>query len=279
MVLRLAVPTERAFRVGELVDQRDHITGHQDQRHEDGLLRDRGLRLIAVGQREHRRDEQADQGEHEERGVRSGDLRAERLRSVADAAEQDAGAHHQEQVADDRSSQGRLDDFDQAGLERKEGDDQLGDVAKGRVQDAADLRAGQRAEPLGRQADHPGQPEDGRRRHEEQERRIGVQAEVEHDGRDADDGGDQECRPANRGELAEDGEAGARGGRDLSGHVAMVSVSGRDPSGVFKPQSAWPRGGLPHRLGRRTRPASRAGSRCPLRRHSPGARRPPASSP
>ena len=46
--------------------------------------------------------------------------------------------------------------------ESEERDDQLGDVAERRVEDAADLRPGDRAEPLGRQADDPGEAEDRR---------------------------------------------------------------------------------------------------------------------
>ena len=64
------------------------------------------------------------------------------LRAVA-AARRPAtlSAEDQQQVADDRAGQRRLDDLDQAGLQGEERDDQLGDVAERRVEDAADLRA------------------------------------------------------------------------------------------------------------------------------------------
>ena len=81
--------------------------------------------------------------------------------------------------------QRRLDHLDQAGLQSEERDDQLGDVAERRVEDAADLGPGQRPEPLGREADHPGQPQDRRRGHDEDDRRVRVQPEVEHDRDDA----------------------------------------------------------------------------------------------
>ena len=77
------MPSERAVRIGELVDQRDDVADHEGDRDEDGLLGDRALRLIAVGQGEDGRDEQAYEGQHEERGVGAGDLRAERLRPAA----------------------------------------------------------------------------------------------------------------------------------------------------------------------------------------------------
>ena len=51
---------------------------------------------------------------------------------------------------------------DEPGLQGEERDDQLGDVAERRVEDAADLRPGERAEPLGGEADDPGEAEDRR---------------------------------------------------------------------------------------------------------------------
>jgi hypothetical protein len=69
----------------------------------------------------------------------------------------------------------------------EERDDQLGDVAERRVEDAADLGAGQRPEPLGGEAHDPGETEDGRRREHEQDRLVGVQPEVEDDRGDAQD--------------------------------------------------------------------------------------------
>ena len=51
----------------------------------------------------------------------------------------------EQQVADDRARQRRLHDVDEAGLEREERDDELGDVAERRVEDAAHLRTGERA--------------------------------------------------------------------------------------------------------------------------------------
>ena len=166
---------------------------------EHRLLDERALRRVARREREDRRDEQPDRGEDEQRRVRAGDLRAERLGPVAQAAEQDARAEDEQQVADDRAGDRRLDDLDQAGLEREERDDQLGDVAERRVEDAADLRPGERPEALGRQADDPGQPEDRRRRRRRRERRVGVEAEVEDDRGDADDDGADERDPRRSG--------------------------------------------------------------------------------
>ena len=53
-------------------------------------------------------------------------------------ADQHRGAHHQQDVPEDRSDQRGLDDLVQALAEREEGDDQLGRVAEGDVEQAAD---------------------------------------------------------------------------------------------------------------------------------------------
>ena len=74
----------------------------------------------------------------------------------------------------------------------------------------ADLRPGDRAKPLGRQPDHPGEPEDRRRRHDEQDRFVGVQAEVEDD-RQRGSG-----RPSRSGRRA----TAARAGRGSAGRRA-----------------------------------------------------------
>ncbi len=91
---------------------------------------------------EHGRDEQPDRGQHEQRGVRARDLLAEALDARCCRPPTSTLAPRTssrlpmiEPVSD------RLDDVDQAGLQREERDDQLGDVAERRVEDAADLRA------------------------------------------------------------------------------------------------------------------------------------------
>ena len=155
-------------RVAEGVRERQAVADDQGDRDQDGLLGDRPL-ARAAGKREDRGHEQADKGDDEQCGVGAGDLPAERLRAVAQPADQHAGPEHEQQVADDRAGERRLHDLDEAGLQREEGDDQLGDVAEGRVEDAADLRPGQRPEALRGKADGPGQPEDPDR----QRRRTG----------------------------------------------------------------------------------------------------------
>ena len=126
---------------------------------------------------------------------------AERLGPVPQPADQHARAEDEQQVADDRAGERRLDDLDQPGLQGEERDDQLGDVAERRVEDAADLRAGQRAEPLGREADDPGQAR-GSRPPTTMKRTVavGVQPEVEDDRNDADGERDEHGRSRANGE-------------------------------------------------------------------------------
>ena len=194
-------------------------------------------RLVVRRQREDGRHEQPDEGQDEQRGVRDGDLGAEVLGAVRRPPIRTLSAQDQQQVADDRAGQRRLDDLDQAGLEGEERDDQLGDVAERRVEDAADLRPGERAEPLGRQADDPGEPEDRRRRHDEQERLVGVQAEVEDD-RQRGSG-----RPSRSGDARDSGESWPRIGRPERawcgrGAAVMRAILAEAVSSAVEPRGA-----------------------------------------
>ena len=86
----------------------------------------------------------------------------------------------------DRPGQRRLDDLEEPGLEREERDDELGDVAEGRVEDPADLRPGERSQPLGGRTDDPREPEDRGRRRGEHERLVRLQAELQEDRQQAE---------------------------------------------------------------------------------------------
>ena len=114
---------------------------------------------------------------------------AERLQAVAQPAGQHAAPSTSSRLPMIEPVIDALTTVDQAGLEREERDDQLGDVAEGRVEDPADLGPGERAEPLRREADDPGQAEDRRGRDDEDRRALDVEHEVE-------DGGDRRQRRA-----------------------------------------------------------------------------------
>ena len=70
---RLAVAAERLVGVRELEDERQaRSRSISDDRHQDRFLGERARRSgRCVGQREDGRHEQADEGEHEQRGVRA----------------------------------------------------------------------------------------------------------------------------------------------------------------------------------------------------------------
>ena len=85
-------------------------------------------RSATVGQQQHRR-------------LRAGRLGDELVALAPPAADQQRGAHDQQQVAEDRADDRGLDDLLQALLEREQRDDQLRRVAERDVQQAADARA------------------------------------------------------------------------------------------------------------------------------------------
>ena len=242
----------------------------------------------AAGEREDRGHEQADKGDDEQCGVGAGDLPAERLRAVAQPADQHAGPEHEQQVADDRAGERRLDDLDEAGLQREEGDDQLGDVAEGRVEDAADLRPGQRPEALRREADGPGQPEDPDGGDDEQRRcrlapttksrtiatRLTATVPSRNDPR--------RCR-----ERSEDGQA-AGSGRGGHRRIVAIRATGRRSVGRCPVERAprqagrrrhasrgiRPRPGRPRRAARPPHGQRPSPPRCRVRRPAPRAPRP-----
>ena len=69
--------------------------------------------------------------------------------AVTDAADHHGEAKHEQQVADDRAGDGGLDQFEQAGAHRGDGDDQLGGVAERGVEQRADARTGMRSQVFG----------------------------------------------------------------------------------------------------------------------------------
>ena len=145
---------------------------------------------------------------------------------------------------------------------------------------------GARPDPLGRHPDEPGQPEDGQRRHDEDDRPVGVEPEVEDDRERRGREGDQDDGPGDRRELAEDGDRAA-GGRVVH-RRASYRLARRERAVAGTPGGPSDRAG--HRRVRTRRPprASRTGDagrgpwpgrpaarRRPGRSHPPRAARPP----
>ena len=153
-------------------------------------------------------------------------VRSKYCRSRLQAADEHRGAHDEQDVAEDRADQRRLDDLLQALVEREEGDDQLGRVAERDVQEAADARARARRELLGRAAHQRRGRDHAERRGDEDQRRRRVR-ELEHD-RDRDER-DEQVRPA-RPAQQEPAQvealrgAGRSSGPDLSGSPRRAAL-------------------------------------------------------
>ena len=136
----------------------------------------------------------ATHGEQQHQRLHVGGGAVERLALALEAADEHRGAHDEQDVAEDRADQRRLDDLLQALAQREEGDDQLGRVAERDVEEAADARA-RSARPAPRSRG-PSARRSGSRRAPRRRRSsvaLGVR-ELEHD-RDRDER-DEQVRPA-----------------------------------------------------------------------------------
>ena len=142
---------------------------HQDQHAGDDAAHDLALRRTWRGspQREQRRHQQAGHRQGERRRVHRGRSRVERLTVVLDAAHEQRQPEDQQEVPEDRAGERRLHHLDPVVQDQEDGDDQLGDVAERRVDEAADPRARVQRELLRRPADQPGERHDRRRRRQE----------------------------------------------------------------------------------------------------------------
>ncbi len=88
---------------------------------------------------------------------------------VPNAARGEGEPEHEQQVADDRTDERGLHDGELAGGDQEDADDELGQVAHRRVEQAAALRPEPHGQLLGRLTDQPGQRHDGQRRCDERE--------------------------------------------------------------------------------------------------------------
>ena len=139
---------------GERHRRREH--DEQDDRDEDADL----LGVAGVGRAGHRgqgRHGERGDREHEEHGHRADGRGVEPLRPVAQAAEEEGQPEHEQGVGEDRADERGLDDDDEAGLEAEDRDEQLGQVAERRLEDARRARAEPVAELVRALADEAGQ--------------------------------------------------------------------------------------------------------------------------
>ena len=211
MVLRLVVSAKRALRVGERPDERQAVTHDQDDRDEGGLLH-LGARGGRTAGGEDRWDQEPHGRQDQQGGVGARDPCTECLSAVLETTRQHRRAKDEQQVADDGARDGRLHHGEEPGLEGEEGDDQLGDVAERRVEDAAHLRAGDGAKALRGEAHDPGEAQDGHRGEHEHRRALHVGAKLERDRGDREGERHQEGDPARGREGAQDRHGAAGGG-------------------------------------------------------------------
>ncbi len=152
-------------------DQPGDVGEQQHDRHADrhrlevvrellGLL-GRVREPAADHQLEDRRHDQRHAGQQQHQRLRVGRRAVERLALALEAADQHRRAHDEQDVAEDRAHQRRLDDLLQALAQREEGDDQLGRVAERHVEEPAD--AGARRAPPAPRSRGPSAPPSGSR--------------------------------------------------------------------------------------------------------------------
>ena len=84
-----------------------------------------------------RRNDQSERREHQQRTIDPGHARIERLRLDLEPAGDHRNPQTEQQVADDRTRERRLDDPDQAPVQREQADDDLRRVAQRRVEQPA----------------------------------------------------------------------------------------------------------------------------------------------
>ena len=96
--------------------------------------------------------------QHSERRDDARAGRVEALEPVAEPADGEGEPENENAVGEDRADQRGLDELDQAVVERKEADEQLGQVAEGRLHGAGARRSEATAELLGREPNGSGEP-------------------------------------------------------------------------------------------------------------------------
>ena len=172
---------------------------------------------------------------------------------------QHAGAQHQQQVADDRPGDRRLDDLELPGGEREERDDELRDIAEGGVEHTAHLGTGERPETLRRGAHDIGEAQDPRGADHEDGRALDPDHPLQDDRHGAHDERPDEHGTTHGREVAEHGDRvhgralGVPGSRNRSRRGRPVSRATSRAASL----RAWPAA------------TSAATRRCPSARSTP----------
>ena len=166
VALGLAVAAERPAGLVNWKTSESDVADDEEERDEDGLLPASPASRRPRGG-EDRGHEQPDGGQDQERRVGAGDPALNVWIPWRSPPTRTLAPRTSSRLPMIEPGDRGLDDVDEAGLEGEERDDQLGDVAERRVEDAADLGPGHRAEALRGETDDPGEAEDGDRRDDE----------------------------------------------------------------------------------------------------------------
>ena len=121
--------------------------------------------------------DQGDGGEGQHGGLCPRALGVEVLLAMAQPAGQHRGAQHQQHIADDRADDRGLDHVVEPGAQRDQGDDELGGVAEGGIEQAARAFAYPGGEMLGG-VPHPGGERQDRQPGGNEDPQVGMRREV-----------------------------------------------------------------------------------------------------
>ena len=152
--------------------QAEQVDHQEEHRHDDAESHRPGDEVALARDGEHRRHQDGDGGQRHHADLRAHADRGEALDLVLEAAGQERRPQHQQQVADDRAGERGLDHVEHAGAQRHQGDDQLGGIAQGGVEEAADALAETGCQLLGGDAKQTGQRHDGEAGHQEHQQGI-----------------------------------------------------------------------------------------------------------
>jgi hypothetical protein len=193
-----------ALRMGlEHEDEVEHVRGEQDEGEAD--VEQRLLPQGLLGREdpiECARHGQADRGDQHHRAVHARGGLPVGLRVETHPADEEGDAEREQQVREDRADDRRAHHVKEPRAERHQGDDQLGRIAEGGVQESADGVAGVGRELLRRPDDEARDREDGDRRDEEHPGRRRAVLERERDR-------DQREQPVDRGLHGREAPSGA----------------------------------------------------------------------
>ncbi len=112
---------------------------------------------------EHRGNDQRGDGQCQQDGIAAGIPFVEFLYTVAGSAGRHGKAEDEQQVADDRTGDGGLDQFEQTGLHGGNGDDQLRGVTERGIEQGAQARVGMGGQVFGGFTDQRGKRNDAQR--------------------------------------------------------------------------------------------------------------------